>query len=103
MNERIRFGIYQSGANRGSVSMFRWCRVTGWRYGCLWILCVDSRPRYLYIVLGRISAHLVYTKCFVAPYRYLHPTVYLSGRYRKSRLPCMLLSDQDWSRYRLLL
>ena len=41
----------------------------------VWILWVDGRSWYLYIVLGRYLRILVFNH--VAPYRYRLPTVYL--------------------------
>ena len=71
VDKRIWFGLHQSCWNRGSVGIvsvfgLQWCRWCRWGVGldqdlevvlCLcevwvWILCVDGRSRYLYIVLG---------------------------------------------------
>ena len=121
MDVRIRFVLYQSCWNRGSVgrvSVFwlRWCvwgmgRGLGpgsgeveWCYvweSCESGFCVDGRSRYLYIVLGgylRILVHPVFNP--VAPRGY---RVFVYGRYRKSRLVCVCLSDLDLSRHHPLL
>ena len=78
-----------------------WARV--WKGGvvlCLcelriWIICVDGRPMHLYIVLGGylhiFGALRVQSCCTLsisASYR-----VFVGGRYHKSRLVCMWLSD----------
>ena len=114
--------IYQSCGNRGSmecVSLFglhrcRWCRwglgvglgrgLGGWAVLCLcvlWILifCVDGRSRYLYIMLGGYlrmvgspSVQSCFTLSISASYR-----VFVYGRYRKSRLVFVLVSNLDWS------
>ena len=101
MDERIGFGLYQSCGNRGSVvsvSVFglRWCvgrgldqGLEGWCY-----VCVDGRSRYLYIVLWGYLRILWISASY-------HVFVY--GRYRKSRLVCVWLSDLDLSRHHPLL
>ena len=61
------------------------------------ILCVDGRPRYLYIVLGILGALSVQSCCTLsisASYR-----VFICVRYHKSRR-FVWLSDLDLSRHR---
>ena len=98
----------------GRVSVFgsRWC---GWNRGlgpgsggvvlCLCgllvrILCVDGRSRYLYIVLDRymhiLGAPSVQSCCtFSVSASY---NAFVHGRYHKSSLICVWLSDIDLSR-----
>ena len=69
------------------------------------ILCVNGRSRYMYIVLGGylhvLGAPSVQSCCTIsisASYR-----VFVYGRYRKSRLVCVWLSDLDLSQHHPLL
>ena len=73
----------------------RWCYVC---VGCEWILCVDSRSRYLYIVIGgylRILGASSVQSCGT-PLIYVSYCVFVYGIYCKSRLVCVL-SDLDLS------
>ena len=71
----------------------------------VWILCVDGRSRYLCIVLGGYlhiwGAPSVQSCCTLWISAFWHVFVY--GRYHKSRLSCLKLSDLDWSRHHPLL
>ena len=69
------------------------------------IICVDGRSRYLYIVLGGClcclcapSAQSCCTLWIYASYR-----VFVYGRYRKSTLVFVWLSDLDLSGHQPLL
>ena len=67
----------------------------------VWILCVDGSSRYMYtcIVLGGylliLGAPSVQSCCTLSISASYHVFVY--GRYRKSRLVCVCLSDLDLS------
>ena len=71
----------------------------------VWIICVDGRSRYLCIVLGGYlhiwGAPSVKSCCtlWISAFWY----VFVYGRYHKSRLSCLKLSDLDWSRHHPLL
>ena len=61
----------------------------------VWIICVDVRSRYMYIVLGgylrNLGAHIVQSTCTLSisvSYR-----VFGCVRNRKSRLVCVCLSN----------
>ena len=115
VGDRIGFGLYQFWRNMGkveyvSVFWLPWC---GWCWGgavwavwarvledvvvlCLcvlwvWILCVDGRSRYLYIVLGGLlrilGAPSVQSCCTLT----ISASKLLSvgGSHRKSRLVCV--------------
>ena len=73
MDKRIGFGLSQSCENR-------------------WSLCVDDKSRNLYIVVGGylriLGAPSVQSCCTISIYASYGVFVY--GRYRKSRLGCVL-------------
>ena len=101
-----------TGGGVGHVSVFglRWCRRgvgrglgpgsggVGLCYVCVSLCrCVDGRSRHLYIVLGGylgiLGAPRVQSCCTLwisASY-----SVFVYGRYRKSRLVCVWVSDMD--------
>ena len=70
----------------------------------VWIICVDGRSRYLYIVLGGylriLGAPNVPSCCTLSIYASYR--VFVCGRYRKSILVCVWLSDLDLSQHRTL-
>ena len=78
----------------------------GWCYICVSPdFYVDDRSRYLYIVLGGylriLAVPSVQSCCTISISASYHVFVY--GRYRKSRLVFVLLSDLDLSRHHPLL
>ena len=120
VDDRIGFGIYQSCGNMGGLDVCqclgfsgvggKWVcgldeGLEGWCYVLceLWvrIICVDGRSRYLYIVLGEylriLGAPSVQSCCTLSISTYYHVFVY--GRYCKSRLVCVWLSELNLSRH----
>ena len=104
----IMSGFFKSYRNRDSVGRvslfgFRWCYVcVSWESGFfLFIAC----PSIVYCA-RRLTAHVWCIQCSIL----LHlidicflPCILFNGRYHKSRLVCVWLSDLDLSRYQLLL
>ena len=123
VDKTIGFGLYQSCGNRGSVgyvSVFglRWCGVCvcgesvgGLDHGLenwggvmfVWvrIMLIDGRSMYMYIMLGGylliLGAPSVQSGSTLSIYASY--SVFVYGRYRKSRLVNVLLSDQVLSRH----
>ena len=116
MNKRIRFGIYQSCGNRGSVvcvfglQMWGWCRRavdsglgpgSGRVVLCLRefgsrVLCVDGRSRYLYMYM--------YLRCTRCPiFLHLIDICVLPCICLWQIFVCVLLLDLDVSRDHLSL